>query len=42
MYLTKIFNRDIKLSKDQIKINWSGLLLHGALMKGEAIHSIAA
>lgn len=22
-------------------INWSGLLLHGALMKGESIHGIA-
>jgi hypothetical protein len=24
------------------RINWTGLLMHGALMKGEAIHDIAS
>lgn len=30
------------LTNESHHFNWQGLLMHGALMKGEAIHDIAA
>lgn len=35
-------NADPNLRKPKIKLNLKGLLLEGALMKGQAIHDIAA
>lgn len=32
-------SKKIKIKRK--KLNWEGLLMHGALMKGEAIHDIA-
>jgi hypothetical protein len=41
-YLKVAFPSVVDIFDNNGTINWNGILLHGALMQGKAIHDIAA